>query len=280
MSGAEPCVCPPPMCPPPQKVTALCLYPALLAEPSIPEDAKDRARRLLAACGGQSAGECPVWGGDDTHTHRGTLTTPPCHPPPVSPPPTRCLQRQPRHRAGAARRGAVPPAPRRRPRQTPGHLPLHRGQRCHRGTGWGDTSAICQCHPVSPRPPLTGLGATRRPFPRRAPTKGSLCRVWHRPRRGRLPRWGWRHRGDDVSPRRPHASAGSVPAPCRARRRCGRALAAPSPGPATSPAPHGPHAVPLSPSPRRPVPSLSPAHTILSHHCPPAHDLPSPPLSP
>ncbi|NXJ58755.1 ALAT2 aminotransferase, partial [Spizaetus tyrannus] len=39
-----------------RQVTALCLYPALLAEPSIPEDAKDRARRLLAACGGQSAG--------------------------------------------------------------------------------------------------------------------------------------------------------------------------------------------------------------------------------
>ncbi|XP_074880215.1 alanine aminotransferase 1-like isoform X2 [Buteo buteo] len=39
-----------------RQVAALCLYPALLAEPSIPEDAKDRARRLLAACGGQSAG--------------------------------------------------------------------------------------------------------------------------------------------------------------------------------------------------------------------------------
>jgi len=38
-------------------VTALCLYPELLAEPSLPADAKDRARRLLAACGGQSAGE-------------------------------------------------------------------------------------------------------------------------------------------------------------------------------------------------------------------------------
>ncbi|XP_059671479.1 alanine aminotransferase 1 [Gavia stellata] len=39
-----------------RQVTALCLYPELLTEPSIPEDAKDRARRLLAACGGQSAG--------------------------------------------------------------------------------------------------------------------------------------------------------------------------------------------------------------------------------
>ncbi|KAM6125781.1 alanine aminotransferase 1 [Pterocles gutturalis] len=39
-----------------RQVTALCLYPELLASPSIPEDAKDRARRLLAACGGQSVG--------------------------------------------------------------------------------------------------------------------------------------------------------------------------------------------------------------------------------
>uniref|UniRef100_A0A8C8BCY8 alanine transaminase n=1 Tax=Otus sunia TaxID=257818 RepID=A0A8C8BCY8_9STRI len=39
-----------------RQVTALCLYPELLANPSIPEDAKDRARRLLAACGGHSAG--------------------------------------------------------------------------------------------------------------------------------------------------------------------------------------------------------------------------------
>lgn len=79
-------MCVPPHVSPPQKVTALCLYPALLAEPSIPEDAKDRARRLLAACGGQSAGECPVWGGT-THTHteghsRHLHVTPrPCPPP-------------------------------------------------------------------------------------------------------------------------------------------------------------------------------------------------------
>ncbi|XP_054241300.1 alanine aminotransferase 2-like [Indicator indicator] len=39
-----------------RQVTALCLYPELLASPNIPEDAKARARRLLAACGGQSAG--------------------------------------------------------------------------------------------------------------------------------------------------------------------------------------------------------------------------------
>uniref|UniRef100_A0A8B9MNI4 alanine transaminase n=1 Tax=Accipiter nisus TaxID=211598 RepID=A0A8B9MNI4_9AVES len=30
-----------------RQVSALCLYPALLAEPSIPEDAKDRARRPI-----------------------------------------------------------------------------------------------------------------------------------------------------------------------------------------------------------------------------------------
>ncbi|KAM9235101.1 alanine aminotransferase 1 [Leptosomus discolor] len=39
-----------------RQVTALCLYPPLLSDPSIPEDAKDRARRLLAACAGHSAG--------------------------------------------------------------------------------------------------------------------------------------------------------------------------------------------------------------------------------
>ncbi|XP_040442848.1 alanine aminotransferase 1 [Falco naumanni] len=39
-----------------RQVTALCLCPELLAEPSIPQDAKGRARRLLAACAGQSAG--------------------------------------------------------------------------------------------------------------------------------------------------------------------------------------------------------------------------------
>ncbi|NXD87661.1 ALAT2 aminotransferase, partial [Halcyon senegalensis] len=39
-----------------RQVAALCLYPELLADPSMPEDAKARARRLLAACGGQSAG--------------------------------------------------------------------------------------------------------------------------------------------------------------------------------------------------------------------------------
>ncbi|XP_074997119.1 alanine aminotransferase 1 isoform X2 [Calonectris borealis] len=39
-----------------RQVTSLCLYPELLTHPSIPEDAKDRARRLLAACAGQSVG--------------------------------------------------------------------------------------------------------------------------------------------------------------------------------------------------------------------------------
>ncbi|XP_065688735.1 alanine aminotransferase 1 isoform X2 [Patagioenas fasciata] len=39
-----------------RQVTALCVYPELLNDKSIPSDAKDRAKRLLAACGGQSAG--------------------------------------------------------------------------------------------------------------------------------------------------------------------------------------------------------------------------------
>lgn len=39
-------------------MTALCLYPELLQDPNLPNDAKERARRLLAACGGQSAGRC------------------------------------------------------------------------------------------------------------------------------------------------------------------------------------------------------------------------------
>uniref|UniRef100_A0A8C3I3Y1 alanine transaminase n=1 Tax=Chrysemys picta bellii TaxID=8478 RepID=A0A8C3I3Y1_CHRPI len=40
-----------------RQVSALCLYPELLSEPLFPDDAKQRARRLLAACGGQSVGE-------------------------------------------------------------------------------------------------------------------------------------------------------------------------------------------------------------------------------
>ncbi|XP_048142341.1 alanine aminotransferase 1 isoform X1 [Corvus hawaiiensis] len=39
-----------------RQVTALCLCPELLQDPNLPNDAKERARRLLAACGGQSAG--------------------------------------------------------------------------------------------------------------------------------------------------------------------------------------------------------------------------------
>ncbi|XP_061297146.1 alanine aminotransferase 1-like [Pezoporus flaviventris] len=40
-----------------RQVAALCLYPPLLSDPSFPEDAKARARRLLDACAGQSVGE-------------------------------------------------------------------------------------------------------------------------------------------------------------------------------------------------------------------------------
>ncbi|XP_013928685.1 PREDICTED: alanine aminotransferase 1-like, partial [Thamnophis sirtalis] len=38
------------------QVSALCMYPDLLNSPDIPEDAKQKAQRLLAACGGQSIG--------------------------------------------------------------------------------------------------------------------------------------------------------------------------------------------------------------------------------
>ncbi|XP_053914921.1 alanine aminotransferase 1 isoform X2 [Cuculus canorus] len=48
-----------------RQVTALCLYPELLSQPSIPEDAKNRARRLLDACAGHSAGAYSVSPGID-----------------------------------------------------------------------------------------------------------------------------------------------------------------------------------------------------------------------
>ncbi|NXG01397.1 ALAT2 aminotransferase, partial [Sakesphorus luctuosus] len=39
-----------------RQVAALCLCPELMADASIPSDAKDRARRVLGSCGGQSIG--------------------------------------------------------------------------------------------------------------------------------------------------------------------------------------------------------------------------------
>ncbi|KAM7071310.1 LOW QUALITY PROTEIN: alanine aminotransferase 1 [Acridotheres tristis] len=39
-----------------RQVTALCLCPELMKDASLPSDAKERARRLLEACGGQSVG--------------------------------------------------------------------------------------------------------------------------------------------------------------------------------------------------------------------------------
>lgn len=39
------------------QVLALCAYPELLEDNKFPEDAKQRARRILGACGGQSIGE-------------------------------------------------------------------------------------------------------------------------------------------------------------------------------------------------------------------------------
>ncbi|XP_026581889.1 alanine aminotransferase 1-like, partial [Pseudonaja textilis] len=39
-----------------RQVSALCMYPDLLNSPDFPKDAKQKAQRLLAACGGQSIG--------------------------------------------------------------------------------------------------------------------------------------------------------------------------------------------------------------------------------
>ncbi|KAM3919788.1 alanine aminotransferase 2 [Leptodactylus fuscus] len=39
-----------------RQVVALCTYPDLLDSPQFPQDAKDRARRILESCGGQSLG--------------------------------------------------------------------------------------------------------------------------------------------------------------------------------------------------------------------------------
>ncbi|XP_051631208.1 LOW QUALITY PROTEIN: alanine aminotransferase 1-like [Manacus candei] len=39
-----------------RQVSALCLCPELMANPAIPDDAKERARRILGGCGGQSVG--------------------------------------------------------------------------------------------------------------------------------------------------------------------------------------------------------------------------------
>ncbi|NXR37262.1 ALAT2 aminotransferase, partial [Zosterops hypoxanthus] len=39
-----------------RQVVALCLCPELMKDPALPSDAKERAQRLLAACGGQSVG--------------------------------------------------------------------------------------------------------------------------------------------------------------------------------------------------------------------------------
>lgn len=42
---------------------ALCSYPELLEDDKFPEDAKQRARRILQACGGRSIGQ------PSTHNH-------------------------------------------------------------------------------------------------------------------------------------------------------------------------------------------------------------------
>lgn len=40
------------------QVVALCCFPELMDSPAFPEDAKQRARRILQDCGGQSLGWC------------------------------------------------------------------------------------------------------------------------------------------------------------------------------------------------------------------------------
>lgn len=41
------------------QVLALCAYPDLLEDDKFPDDAKQRARRILQACGGHSIGQAP-----------------------------------------------------------------------------------------------------------------------------------------------------------------------------------------------------------------------------
>ena len=45
------------LCSAPSQVLALCAYPPLLEDDKFPEDAKKRARRILAGCGGESIGQ-------------------------------------------------------------------------------------------------------------------------------------------------------------------------------------------------------------------------------
>lgn len=58
---------PPPL--PPSQVLALCSYPALLEDDKFPEDAKNRARRILQACGGQSIGQTTLLHSEYFHPH-------------------------------------------------------------------------------------------------------------------------------------------------------------------------------------------------------------------
>lgn len=41
-----------------RQVMAICTFPELLNDDKFPADAKDRARRILASCGGGSVGKC------------------------------------------------------------------------------------------------------------------------------------------------------------------------------------------------------------------------------
>lgn len=39
-----------------RQVLALCAYPELMHSPNFPDDAKEKAQRILTACGGNSVG--------------------------------------------------------------------------------------------------------------------------------------------------------------------------------------------------------------------------------
>lgn len=44
----------------PLQVVALCCFPELIDSPAFPDDAKQRAQRILQDCGGHSLGLCVV----------------------------------------------------------------------------------------------------------------------------------------------------------------------------------------------------------------------------
>lgn len=230
-----------------------------MRDAELPSDAKERAGRLLAACGGQSAGPCHL-------PLRPRAATSGCGLSVTRAVPSlgRLVQRQPRDPDGAGERGALHRAPRRRPRQRRQHLPVHGRQRRHRGTA---TSPGTARHPPGRRQGDTGRAATPRPFPRRAVTKGPLCRSWQGAGRD----GGWWRSGEvvAVSPWCPWCPR----APPRGRCQHAEGVVAPRCPPRCHPAvPRvSPSSCPLT------VPSLSP---WPPQWCP--HDvlIPTPAMSP